>query len=103
MATVGVWGPFVSPGGDLPPGEARWVDFGEHDGLGEGAALSITASGNGPQDGTYVLKVDDVNVTCIRTHQGDIDNRRYLAGCNVTNTGSTTVAYWSVLVGVIVP
>lgn len=108
MAKVGVWGPFESIGGPLAPGEARWVDLGEHDSLERGAAISVTASAYFPHEvGTYVLKVDDVNVSCVTTRPGStglaLTESRFTAGCNVTNTGSTTVEEWRLLVGVIVP
>jgi hypothetical protein len=97
MAITGVLGPFESPGGPLAAGQVRWVDLGEHEELSRGAGISVTASGQGPSDGTYVLKVDDVNVSCVKSAQ----SRRWHVGCNVTNTGSTTVTDWRVLAGVI--
>ena len=51
MAKVGVWGPFMSEdhGGALAPGEARWVNLGEHSALEAGAALSVTACPTTPR------------------------------------------------------
>ena len=101
MAQVGVWGPFQGSG-QLAPGESRWMQLGEHDSLGPGAGISVTASGYGDSNGTYVLKVDDVNITCERDGHGDTQTNTYYAGCNVTNTGATTVKYWHVFVGVVI-
>lgn len=108
MAQVGVWGPFKSVGGPLTPGEVRWVQLGEHDSLRKGAALSVTAGADWPgEEGTYALKVDNVNVSCVTKRPGTtglaLPESRYYAGCNVTNTGSTTVTEWWLVVGVIVP
>ncbi len=99
---VGVWGPFYNPGGHLGPGESRWVEFGVHDSLARPCALSVTASGYGEGDGTDVLKVDDVSVSCVTDWQYGSPGQAWHAGCNVTNTGSRTVTEWNVLVGVIV-
>jgi hypothetical protein len=102
LATVGVMGP-IQRDDPLGPGESRWVPFGEAEGFGS-CALSVSAS---PHEGTggttHVLKVDDVNITGIVEHKGDLSFPSWSAGCNVTNTGETTVTIWSVLVGVIVP
>jgi hypothetical protein len=87
----------------LGPGQSAWVELGHSQGFAVGA-LAITAIPNAAtSDGVYVLKVDNINITRIQTHQGDIEEGRYHAGCNVTNNGRTTIASWSVMVGVIAP
>lgn len=100
MATVGVVGPFARADA-LGPGQSRWVDLGKHDGYGD-SSLAVTAMpGHGHGGTTHVLKVDDVNVTAVESHQGDLQFFDYHAGCNVTNTGQTTIDNWAVVVGVI--
>jgi hypothetical protein len=102
MATVGVVGPFERTDA-LEPGQALWVDFGEHEGFGN-CALSITASAHDGKGGSvHVLKVDDVNVSAVESDAGDIAIVTYSAGCNVINNGTTVITDWSVLVGVTVP
>jgi len=79
-----------------------WVELGESDSFGN-CALSVTASPYTSEIGTHVLKVDDVNVTQIESFKGDITETAYHAGCNVTNNGKTTIAKWTVQVGLIGP
>jgi hypothetical protein len=105
MATVGVIGPKYKYD-NLAPGQAIWVDLGEHEGYKE-CALSVTATphkgATGP--GTHVLRVSDVSITAIETRieGSEYTGARYFAGCHVTNVGETTIREWSWLVGVIVP
>jgi len=57
----------------------------------------------------HALKVDDVTISGIEHYDPDfptpsgVVRSRYSAGCNVTNTGETTITQWSVSVAVIVP
>ena len=102
MATIGVMGP-IQGSKTLGPGDSVWVDFGEADGFAS-CALSASATAHTGTGGTaHVLKTDDVNLTTIETPHGDLPSFSFHAGCNVTNTGQTTISSWSVLVGVIVP
>jgi hypothetical protein len=86
----------------LAPGQAVWVDLGASDNFGN-CALSVTASPYTNEIGTHVLKVDNVNITQIESVNGDIAETAYLAGCNVTNNGQTTIDKWTVQVGLIGP
>ena|SRR4249920_1181894 len=102
MATVGIMGPFVRQE-RLAPGQSIWFDPGESDGF-KSCALSITATPlEGEGGAIHVMKVENVNITGVIRHDGDIVNETFFAGCSVVNNGQTTITRWQVLVGVIVP
>jgi len=83
----------------LKPGEAEWVQLGESKEF-EDAAVIVTATPYGGTDGyTHVLKVENVNITCI--DRPDTIPATFHAGCNVVNNGKTTINYWAVRVAII--
>lgn len=99
MATLGIEGPFEQDQ-PLAPGELVWVQLGERDGYRD-CAVAVTAAGSGDQGGTYVLRVEDVAVSCVHTWEGDIDYSAWHLGCNVRNVGDVAVQRWWVTVGVV--
>ena len=101
MASVTLWHYYYSSA--LGPGEALWVSYGPADAL-RNSAVTVTAVPHVGIGGTnHVLKVENVNVTTVETHAGDITFQESYVGATVTNNGGTTIRGWAVEVGVIQP
>ena len=100
MAKITYMGP-IQGKSVLKPGEAEWVQLGQSNEFLDGA-IAVTATPHSGTGGTaHVLKVENVNVTCISQGAGQFTS--FHAGCSVVNNGKTTIDSWVVAVGVIKP
>lgn len=100
MAKITYMGP-IQGESVLKPGEAEWVQLGESTEFMDGA-IAVTATAHNGIGGTaHVLKVENINTTCISRGAGQFAS--FHAGCNVVNNGETTIDSWVVAVAVIKP